>query len=171
MYEIHRRKPDGSDDENLKIQCFRFDFAGNYMYADTDLFWGDFAHWNTYRYALDGSGGKKLEYSDMMRYSEGDRLYFTENWDNTIYIADTACNVLTTINVTVSDEVELRSALGDHYDLVTVRVTDIIDDWLYFDYLIGDPGGSYYGGSYRINLINKVVEKIDGDYYLPETEG
>lgn len=168
LYEIHRIKSDGSGDANLKIQCYQFDFAENYIYADSDLVWGDFAHWSTYRYNLDGSGKKALPYRDMFRYYEDGRLYFTENWDNTLYVADTACNVLMKTKLTIPDEADLRKKLGLHYDLITIIITDKKGDWLHFGYNIMDLGGTYYGGDYRINLVSKKVEKISDEYTLPK---
>lgn len=155
IYNIHKMKSDRSEDTTLDIQCFRFDISGEYLYADADLSYGDFAHWKSYQYKIDGTGKKALDYSDMMRYVEGNKLYFIENWSVTIYIADTACNVLDNIKVIVPDESALREKLGDRYYLVTITVTDQDGDWLNFDYDIGDPGGKYYSGKYRVNMENK----------------
>ncbi|MHB1485563.1 MAG: hypothetical protein ACYCYI_13015 [Saccharofermentanales bacterium] len=168
LYDIHRIKPDGKDDFNLKISCFRFDIVGNYIYLDTDVTYGDFMHWLTYRYNIDGTGKKELEYGDMMRYTDGRQIYFAEMWDNTIYVADAACNVLEKIKVILPDEQTLRKTLGGRYDLVWISITDREGDWLTFDYTIGDPGGRYYDGYYRLNLKSKKIEKFSGEYDLPD---
>jgi hypothetical protein len=91
LYYIHRMNKDGSDDKNLNILCFRFDFAGQYLYTDTNLIFGDFGHWESYRYDLDGNGEKKIDYTDMTRFSNGDRLYFSLFNESAFYSATIAC--------------------------------------------------------------------------------
>lgn len=171
VYEIHRINPDGSGDVNLKIQCFQFDFAENYIYANADRYGDDFAYWYTYRYNPDGSGKKKLPYHDMLRYYEGGRIYFTENWEKTLYVADTACNVLMKTSLIMPDDADLREKLGYDSDLVIIRISDKEGDWLNFSYRIMNLGGELYYGTYRINLVTKKVEKISGEYTSPEEAG
>jgi hypothetical protein len=169
LYELHRMKQDGSGDENLRVQCFRFDIAGQYLYADTGLVYGDFAHWNTYRYNIDGTGQKPLGYGNMVRYAEEDRLYFTLFDENVIHVADTACNELLKIKITVPDENTLRTNIGECYEFGFITVIDQKDEWISFEYCVTDTGPfTYYKGIYRVNLHNKKVEKVnDGEYFTP----
>lgn len=170
LYDIHKMKIDGSRDSNLNIPCFAFDICGEYIYAEADITYGDFRHWSTYRYKIDGSGKKMLDYDDMIRLADGNDLYFTQMWSDIIYIADSACNVLKKFKVSVPDESELRAKLGDLYDLVEISIIDKEGDWLSFDYIVGDPGGYYYFAVYRVNLKSKIIEKISGEFDLPETD-
>lgn len=173
MYELHRAKLDGSADENLRVPCFDFDFAGEYLYVDTNLVWGDFSYWDTSRYNLDGTGQTPLEFGNMNRYSEGDRMYFTGFDDTVIRVADTACNVLAEIPIQLPDKsdvlVRLAEVTGmENFEFAFVDVADQEEDWLYFDFHVTStsPFPYYFLGYYRVNLTSLVVEKVSaGQYY------
>ncbi len=169
IYNLHRMKPNGSDDENLGVHCFRYERIGDFIYADTDLSFGDFGHWNTVRCNMDGKNQISLPYGDMNRYTEGDRLYFTEGWDDTIYIADTACAELETITIIIPDESAIQTAIVDIERVGFISVYDRDGEWLYFFYSVTDlQPATLYEGKYRVNLNTKVVEKVNaGEFFSP----
>jgi hypothetical protein len=173
VYNIRRVKQDGRGDKKLNITCFEFEIIGKYIYADADLVYGDFAHWTTYRYNMDGTGKKLLKYYDMTRYSENNRLYFTTFDDKIIYVADAACNNVKKIKVKISDDKELKKDIGDNYELGFIDVTGRDGEWICFDYTVTDTGPyTYYIGGYRISLKNGKVEKTNmGEFYNPDTDG
>lgn len=166
LYNIHRVKKDGTGDENLNVLCFRFDFAGEYLYADTNLKFGDFGHWKTYRYDLNGDGEQQIEYSDMRRFSKGDRLYFALFSEPAFYTATTACTDVEKYEVKVPDDEEIREKLDYNYEETFVKVTDAKNGWVYFEFKVTDTGPMpHYTGNYRMNLSSREIEKLDDGIY------
>lgn len=166
LYYIHRVKKDGSGDENLNVLCFRFDFAGEYMYADTNHTLGDFGHWVSYRYDLDGEREKQIEYTNMRRFSKGERLFFTLFNEPAFYSATTACTDVEKYEIKVPDDEEIRERLGYNYEVVFVTVTDEKNGWAYFEFEVRDTGSMpHYTGNYRMNLSSREIRKAgDGVY-------
>ncbi len=168
-YYIHRMKQDGSGDKNLKVKGFRFDMAGRYLYADENLSFGDFGHWDTYRYNQDGSGRKKLKYGDMERFSKDGKLYFSLFNESAFYISDTKCENVKKMKVKVPDEKAIQQKL-DYPGETFVHVYDARDGWVYFEYEITDEGPStLYCGHYRIQMTGGNVEKVDTGFYSEDS--
>lgn len=166
LYYIHRMKKDKSGDENLNILCTSFDFAGQYLYTNTNVTYGDFGHWESYRYDLDGKGEEPIEYADMTRFSKGDRLYFSLFNESAFYSATTACTDVKKYEVKLPDDSEIREKLGYNYEVIFVTVTDENDGWVYFEFEVEDTGQfTYYKGNYRMSLESGATQKVDDGQY------
>lgn len=174
LYEIHRKKPDGKSVQNLHIPAFDFDIIGQYIYADTNLVWGDFPYWDTYRYNLDGSKKTEIKYYNMERYYDGTNIYFSDRSDN-VFVADEACNKVSEIKIYLPDEAQVKKDLiaklnifDSDFEFKSVRIVTKVQNHLFFEFGLTStsPFPYYYHGYYKINLEDKKIEKVTrGNYY------
>ncbi|MHB1314317.1 MAG: hypothetical protein ACYCX2_02380 [Christensenellales bacterium] len=168
---LHRKKADGSGDEDLGIRGFDFDIIGDYVYVDShhpDLDANGARTWGTTRINPDGSTQQKLEYGSMSArlVPEGEQnFYFTSMGENALYVSDFSNENVTALAITLPDKSDLDKKLGNE-KVLQLDINDVKDGWINFDVTFSTQVGiQLYAGSYKMTPDGKTIEKVKGTYY------
>lgn len=105
---------------------------------------------------------------DVFIPKEGESVYYTCVFADTIYQADPSLEHITEIEITIPEQDKIEADHGSFDDLFSeTTITDIQDGWIYFYYSVFvAEGDSIYGGNYRIRTDGTGLEKTDeGEYF------
>lgn len=161
---------DGDLPEYLGTTGFAFQVFGGYIYVQSDPLQEDWPD-GVYTRVVDLNDFSVTAIGRNIHITvpkQGSKVYYTKDADCSIFITDASLKEPEKMLIEIPDKRTVDKKVKESYeydisDLVElVRITNIEDDWVYFNYWMFEPeGGLYYDGNYRIKTDGSEIKKTD----------